>query len=502
MVKLVLKSNVTEDLLDLDSLLMKDDPIYNLLPPETRGAQALAGVTGLGLPPVQVQWIEGAGDGSTFRGQRVLPRDIDLPLFFEASDRPALKELLSRLARMMTGECQLRIVEPDESYWFVNVRRVGGGTYVYGSDTIGETDMSMVLTLRAGDPFWTSSSYSAPVIKASGAGRGLLNGPLTALKLKSGQAFGDILMENRGDAPAYPVWEITGPGANFKAVSPTGEVLQWNGTLLSGVKLTIDTKTGKVFDSTGANRFASMAPAPRMWKIPPGTTTAKVTIDTAVAGTPTRIVGSDRQNHVTNPNFGLNLTGYTTVDSGGLPPPTAPVRDTSVKYSGTASMKVTTSGSMYSSITVAGLVVGKKYYAQARVFIPTTGSAAMVPNANPSAQIGIDSQYGWTDILGQWSFMTVPFTASAVSRVLTISLFNGTQIVGGNQMSYDYAGWIDNVSVSEAEDYFDGESPNTLTNEFEWVGTAHASKSRKWDIIQAGETMIKPIWRDRKWMVV
>ncbi|GAB3830226.1 phage tail domain-containing protein [Kribbella italica] len=278
MVKLVLKSNVTGDLLDLDSLLMEDDPVYDLIPPEMRGAQALTGVTGLGLPPVSVQWIEGAGDGATFRGQRVLPRDIDLPLYFDGKDREGLKALVSRLAIMVSGECELRLVEADGTYWYCNVVRVGGGSYVYGADTIGERDLMMVITFRAGDPYWISSRDGGLTIVTEGAGRGLLNGPLTALKVRSSQAFGDVTLVNGGDAPAYPLWEITS-GTNFEAISPSGQRIAWNGTLADGVTLYIDTKSGRVWDSTGANRFASVGAAPRMWTVAPGTSTAHVSMD-------------------------------------------------------------------------------------------------------------------------------------------------------------------------------------------------------------------------------
>ncbi len=278
MVKLVLKSNVTGDLLDLDSLLMEDDPVYDLIPPEMRGAQALTGVTGLGLPPISVQWIEGAGDGAKARGRRVLPRDIDLPLYFDGKDRAGLQALVSRLAIMVAGECELRLVEEDGTYWFCNVERVGGGGYVYGSDTIGERDLMMVITFRAGDPFWTSSRNGGLTIVTEGAGRGLLNGSLTALKVRSSQAFGLVTLTNGGDAPAYPVWEITS-GSNFVATSAKGETISWNGTLADGVKLYIDTKSGRVWDSTGANRFANVGPAPRMWTVAPGISTANISMD-------------------------------------------------------------------------------------------------------------------------------------------------------------------------------------------------------------------------------
>src|SRR6478736_4102406 len=100
-----------------------------------RGIQVTSGVTGLGLPPVQVRWLEGAGDGAVYRGRRVLPRDIDIPLYILGRDRDDLMSLWSRLAAMLDGKVRLRMVEDDGTSWYCDVYRVGGGTFTYGVDT-------------------------------------------------------------------------------------------------------------------------------------------------------------------------------------------------------------------------------------------------------------------------------------------------------------------------------------------------------------------------------
>ena len=211
---------------------------------------------------VSVQWQAGAGDGAIARGKRVQTRDIDLPLYFRGTDRANLQDLLSRLARMLDGECTLRLVEEDGSDWSTQVWRVGGGDVVYGVDTIGESDLRTVITLRAGDPYFTYSRASVARISNSGAGRGLV-GTLSALRVSSSQAIGTITLENPGDAKAYPVWEVQGPGEDFVACSADGAEFWWTGVLGPGQKLTVDTKTASVVDHTGANRYADLAPAPR-----------------------------------------------------------------------------------------------------------------------------------------------------------------------------------------------------------------------------------------------
>lgn len=248
------------------------------------GVQSLRGATGLGLPPVSVQWLEGAGDGASYRGTRVLPRDMDFPLLILGRSREELKSLLSRLAVMVSKPAKLVFVDERGDEWTTDVVRVGGGDYTYGTDTTGEDELMLVLTLRAGDPFFTSTRVQSQRISNDSA-IGLLTGhSLTELRLSSAQNMGTVTLVNNGDAKAYPVWKLVGPGTNFSAVSSNGEILTWSGTLAQGETLTIDTKAGTVVDGKGANRYAGLARRPQMWAIPGGTTTADIVFNGTTPG--------------------------------------------------------------------------------------------------------------------------------------------------------------------------------------------------------------------------
>lgn len=250
------------------------------------GVEALEGVTGLGLPPVAVNWIEGAGDGAQYRGERIQPRDVDIPLHVRARDRAELQTIVDRLNMMLTQQVNLWWVEDDGQEWGLVTHRMGGGVYVYGKDTVGETELNTVVTLRAGDdPLWTARYPTRRVITSSSAGRGLLKGTtsLSALRISGNSAAGPILFENPGTAKSKPVWTIEGPIAPdathyaFQAVSAKGEQFIWNGTLNAGDTLTIDTRTARVYDQTGANRYSDLLTAPRFWAIPPRSSQATVT---------------------------------------------------------------------------------------------------------------------------------------------------------------------------------------------------------------------------------
>jgi hypothetical protein len=240
------------------------------------GFQALVGASGLGLPPVSVQWIEGAGDGASFRGRRVLTRSMDIPLDILGRDRDHLKQLTSRLAMALAAPAELVVISEGGSEWSTRVVRTGGGGFQYGIDTRGTRDLQLILTLEAGDPYFTSREVSQRIISTAVGGSWLSD--FVAIPLSSGETIGSINIENTGDADAYPVWTITGPGTDFQTVSPRGETLRWEGTLSAGQTLTLDTRTGTVKDGAGVNRYADLAPAPRFWSVPPGVTTSQVSM--------------------------------------------------------------------------------------------------------------------------------------------------------------------------------------------------------------------------------
>ncbi|MEU7400087.1 phage tail family protein [Streptomyces sp. NPDC044948] len=240
------------------------------------GYQAKTGATGFGLPPVTVQWLEGAGDGAVYRRKRVQPRDIDLALEVLARNRDDLQARLSRLALAVSDRCTLTLLNDDGVRWSTTVYRTGGGEFTYGVETNGEREFETVLSFRAPDPYWTSSATQSRRI--TGATSAPFLSSLAKLNVAASQAIGEILLDNSGDAEAYPIWKVYGPGKTFTAISPSGERLRWNGTLAAGEVLTIDTKKGTVVDQSGANRYNELDAAPRFWTVKPGLSTAEASL--------------------------------------------------------------------------------------------------------------------------------------------------------------------------------------------------------------------------------
>jgi len=255
------------------------------------GYEVLSGVSGLGMASRNVQWVEGAGDGARYRGKRVNSRSIDIPLHVLGVDRTHLLQLVAALELMLAEPFTLYFVEDNGTEWYCDVVFTGGFNPVYGTDTIGNVDLTTVITVQAGDPYWTSAVRASKSIKIT-AGAGNLLSNLVALPVSSGSVIGSITLENTGTAPAYPTWEVYGPGDTFTAISPKGETLKWNGSLADGEILTLDAIKGTVTDQDGVNRYAELDTAPRFWSVTPGVKT--VTASLSDATTASKIVCSWR----------------------------------------------------------------------------------------------------------------------------------------------------------------------------------------------------------------
>lgn len=220
--------------------------------------QVIEGLTGTGLPPVEVRWNEGAGDGAAYAGQRVLPRDIDIPLMITSDTAQGLQDRLSELASFLdprNGSTSLRYsVDPEPmGNWLLMVRRVGGGTWTHTRDVVrmgdGEYWLELLVTLRAGDPFWRKTESTVLA----------WNGSSSSWNIPVG-----------GDAATWPIWTLTGPATALRLTSPDDANLYWRGELDAGQSLTINAQKHSIWDSSGRNRYAELDPSPRFKQLHPG----------------------------------------------------------------------------------------------------------------------------------------------------------------------------------------------------------------------------------------
>ncbi|QZD98139.1 minor tail protein [Microbacterium phage Blett] len=263
------------------------------------GVQMRLGVRGMGMPPVALQWFDGAGEGSSFRGGKVLARTLDLPLKITGRNRNEVLDAYSTLAKIMRLPYEPTLTATfDDDRYRLAVVRTGGGDFDMSVDSDGKTVLLTTITVQAGRPYWESIDSEGRNIEPAGVGLGLL-GPgqsLVQLILGSIDGFGSVTFSNTGDVEAWPTWTIFAPFSGFALVRADGLALEWVGasTKASGF-IIVDSLNGTVVDETGANRYGELKPAPKFFSIQPGTSQASVVLSNAASGSRANVAWRPRK---------------------------------------------------------------------------------------------------------------------------------------------------------------------------------------------------------------
>jgi len=238
---------------------------------------------GFGIPPAEVRIEASAGDGGVYRHSKKGVRDIDMSVTILGTDRADVQSKLRRLSRLLqdsSGPTQVVANYSDGSSLILEAHYVGGAESQWGSEA-GLIWNRWSLSFQCPSPYWESGTTEEFTVTTGNTGRGLLP-ELTKLKVTSSQVFGVITVDNQGDVPAYPTWYLRGPLSNITITNGT-QSFSLDENILAGETITINTETGEVTDDLGNNRYSMLAPAPKLFRIPPGVSSVSIN---AVAGTP------------------------------------------------------------------------------------------------------------------------------------------------------------------------------------------------------------------------
>lgn len=235
------------------------------------------GLKGFGIPATTVRIQESATDGGIFRHTKRGIREVDMPIVIVGTDRADTETKMRRLSNALQntlGAATLTATYANGDVYYLNVYYAGGGETVFGQDG-GLTFARWVVTLQAPNPFWTSTTGNTFKVNAGNTGRGLLP-KLSYMRVSSSQAIGTVTVANTaGDVPSFPVYTIYGPLTTLSiATGSTG--FTYNAAIAAGETITIDTAAGTVVDQAGVNKYANLGAAPKLFAIPPGTTTITV----------------------------------------------------------------------------------------------------------------------------------------------------------------------------------------------------------------------------------
>lgn len=100
---------------------------------------------------------------------------------------------------------------------------------------------SYALTLQTPDPYWADQNQRSMTFSISNAA-GIL--PLLPIRLASSSVTGNVTINNGGTAPAYPIWNITGPGTPTMQNLTTGRKWSLNAPVPAGQVVQVQTKPG------------------------------------------------------------------------------------------------------------------------------------------------------------------------------------------------------------------------------------------------------------------
>ncbi|GAA4981210.1 phage tail domain-containing protein [Actinopolymorpha pittospori] len=233
------------------------------------------GVDGLGAAPRTITRRGIATGGTIARWSYAGERIITLPLMlYSAAGSDEFLTLRRDLTKAFTQTTPpagvprpgvLRIARRDGTWREVSAVYLDGFGWTDDSGR-GVTDDVAVVQLVATDPWWYGALEVAVDFQAP-APRSYLS-PYETVSPET--AFGTQTVLVRGDAPASPVWTITGPATSVSVGIPGGP--SWSfGAVTSGEVITVDVGASTVTDQTGANRIGDLGwPSSTLFTLPPG----------------------------------------------------------------------------------------------------------------------------------------------------------------------------------------------------------------------------------------
>lgn len=231
------------------------------------------GLSGFGIAPTEVRIDPSASIGGRFRHSRRGVRDLDLPVTVIGDDRLEVQTNMRKLARVTQdarGPMRLKAQYSTGEQLFLDLHYTGGAEAEWGDAAGGRTWQRLVLSCQAPQPFWESTETESFDLSRGGTGRGLLP-QLSKLRLASSQALGEVLVVSTADVEVFPVWTITGPVTDF-SVSDGENAFTVSGAISASETVTVDTQQKTVVDGTGANLYARLGPAPKLFSFQPGET--------------------------------------------------------------------------------------------------------------------------------------------------------------------------------------------------------------------------------------
>lgn len=257
------------------------------------GYFTLTGREGFGPIDADIVADRMASGSSLPRAHRWQPRLMTNPLQIEGKTEA---EYLARYRRLQASlrhpidpdtylpvPGRITVELPDGSSRFIPALYQGGAspTEDHLDDVLAHWVRLPNLQFYAGFPLWQGADIGRSW-QVSPATRPFY--PIYPIRVKSSQVLDDATIFNPGDADAFPLWRLRGPGTPTIGNADTGAVFRFSEPIPSGVTVTVDCRPVELAPATGLtalddqglgdssdwwDRFVDF---PAFWTVPPGTT--------------------------------------------------------------------------------------------------------------------------------------------------------------------------------------------------------------------------------------
>jgi hypothetical protein len=243
---------------------------------EDNGLIVTDGPLGRFFAPMDIAQDDTAGlDGALLRNVRSKARDVSFAVAFLGDDRLGVRKQVRAWARRWSparGDGRLRAILGDgTARELTGVRYWSGMTGDETRSAASANHLSQVVTFRAFDPFWYDT---ADTVRTVAGGNQTAFFPLLPFHLSEGAIGVANLIDNDGDAPAWPIWTVQGPATGVTITNgTTGDVLSMpTVALTSGQFLTIDTRPlhKAVTRDDGSNLYQYLSADSVMWSLTEG----------------------------------------------------------------------------------------------------------------------------------------------------------------------------------------------------------------------------------------
>jgi hypothetical protein len=271
----------------VDQLVWEDTTgTQTILSDPAEGITVAPGRTGFGMPPVELATDTTPGiPGATLREVIVQPRLMSVPLNIVGEDpgdrRFRFRQLISRMNPAL-GDGRLVVTAADGLSRRIGARYVDGLQGSFARDAVAGRLQRAMVVLEALQPFWEDNE--ATVLEWHGVDPTTWF-PLFPLRLSASTVLAAPTVDNDGDAPFWPRWEVTGPGTSLEWHNDTtGKSFAFDPNLAGGDRMIVDTDT-KTVTVNGVNRFGSIRAGSSLWPLQPGGNQLRLVVTGSTAQT-------------------------------------------------------------------------------------------------------------------------------------------------------------------------------------------------------------------------